>query len=197
MFLQKRSEIVATYALCGFSNPGSIGTQVAALATMAPERKSDLAQVAFRAFVAGSIACFMTACIAGTVYKIASFIAYLCNCFLYFRHFDIVYWLNASDNCCTDVNIVIHTKHYTSIFPVGDSHRKSLYREFHVQNLTQGNIRRLSVKRKMWSNWLLCMPFPSFACIIYKSITPKIVLNTFSSFDIPTSIICASLTNSV
>ena len=32
---------------------------------MAPDRQSDLAQVAFRAFVAGSAACFMTACIAG------------------------------------------------------------------------------------------------------------------------------------
>ncbi|EFX87746.1 hypothetical protein DAPPUDRAFT_22032, partial [Daphnia pulex] len=63
--ISKRAETIATYALCGFSNPGSIGTQIAALSTMAPERQSDLAQVAFRAFVAGSAACFMTACIAG------------------------------------------------------------------------------------------------------------------------------------
>nr|CAH0104896.1 unnamed protein product [Daphnia galeata] len=65
--ISKRAETIATYALCGFSNPGSIGTQIAALSTMAPERQSDLAQVAFRAFVAGSAACFMTACIAGTL----------------------------------------------------------------------------------------------------------------------------------
>ena len=37
---------------------------------MAPERQSDLAQVAFRAFVAGSAACFMTACIAGEREKV-------------------------------------------------------------------------------------------------------------------------------
>jgi len=65
--LSKRSETIATYALCGFSNPGSIGASLASLATMAPRRKSDLALVAFRAFIAGNVACFMTACIAGTL----------------------------------------------------------------------------------------------------------------------------------
>lgn len=60
-----RSRIIATYALCGFSNPASIGIQLAGLGTMAPKRRSDLAKVAFRAFVAGSMACFLTACIAG------------------------------------------------------------------------------------------------------------------------------------
>jgi pyrimidine nucleoside transport protein len=63
--IQKRSETIATFALCGFANPGSIGTQIAALATMAPDRQSDLAQVAFRAFIAGSTASFMNACVAG------------------------------------------------------------------------------------------------------------------------------------
>jgi len=35
------------------------------LGAMAPERKSDLAAIALRAMIAGSAACFMTACIAG------------------------------------------------------------------------------------------------------------------------------------
>ncbi|XP_046655316.1 solute carrier family 28 member 3-like [Daphnia pulicaria] len=65
--VSKRSETIATFALCGFSNPGSIGIQIAALGSMAPSRQTDLAQVAFRAFVSGSIACFMTACVAGTL----------------------------------------------------------------------------------------------------------------------------------
>jgi len=65
--ISKRSETIATYALCGFSNPGSIGSSLAALSTMAPARKSDLARVALRAFIAGNVACFMTACIAGTL----------------------------------------------------------------------------------------------------------------------------------
>jgi nucleoside permease NupC len=56
---------VATYALCGFSNFGSIGIQLGSLGAMAPERKSDLASIALRAMIAGSAACFMTACIAG------------------------------------------------------------------------------------------------------------------------------------
>jgi nucleoside permease NupC len=56
---------VATYALCGFSNFGSIGIQLGSLGAMAPQRKSDLASIALRAMIAGSAACFMTACIAG------------------------------------------------------------------------------------------------------------------------------------
>ena len=35
---------------------------------MAPDRKSDFAGVVFRAFISGSVACFLTACIAGTLY---------------------------------------------------------------------------------------------------------------------------------
>ncbi|KAI9560238.1 hypothetical protein GHT06_014252 [Daphnia sinensis] len=65
--VSKRSETIATYALCGFSNPGSIGIQIATLGSMAPSRQTDLAQVAFRAFISGSIACFMTACVAGAL----------------------------------------------------------------------------------------------------------------------------------
>lgn len=65
--LQPRSKVIATYALCGFSNPASIGIQIAALGTMAPSRQGDLAKVAFRAFVSGSLACFLTACVAGAL----------------------------------------------------------------------------------------------------------------------------------
>ena len=65
IWMQERSKVIATYALCGFSNPGSIGVQLATMSSMAPCRRADLAKVAFRAFVTGSIACFMTACMAG------------------------------------------------------------------------------------------------------------------------------------
>lgn len=71
---QKRSETIATYALCGFSNISSVGIQIGALASMAPERQSDLSQVAFRALIAGCAACFMTACIAGIIYNSIKFI---------------------------------------------------------------------------------------------------------------------------
>ncbi len=61
----KRSLVIATYALCGFSNLGSIGIQLGGIGPMAPERRSDLARIGFRAMVAGSLACFGTACVIG------------------------------------------------------------------------------------------------------------------------------------
>jgi len=67
--LSERSIAIATYALCGFSNPASIGVQIAALSYMAPTRRGHISQVAIRAFIAGSSACFLTACIAGTLIK--------------------------------------------------------------------------------------------------------------------------------
>ena len=66
--LSNRSTVIATYALCGFANPGSIGVQLATLSSLAPERKADFAKVVMRAFVSGTMACFLTACIAGTLY---------------------------------------------------------------------------------------------------------------------------------
>jgi CNT family concentrative nucleoside transporter len=63
--ISERARIIATYALCGFSNIGSIGIQIGGIAAIAPNRQADLAQMGIRAMVGGAIACFMTACIAG------------------------------------------------------------------------------------------------------------------------------------
>ncbi len=63
--ISERSIIIATYALCGFANIGSIGIQIGGIGGIAPERQSDLARISFRAMVAGTLACFTTACIAG------------------------------------------------------------------------------------------------------------------------------------
>lgn len=63
--LQDRSIIIATYALCGFANFGSIGIQLGGIGGIAPDRKHDLAKIALRAMIAGTIAAFMTATIAG------------------------------------------------------------------------------------------------------------------------------------
>ncbi|KAI8809726.1 Na+ dependent nucleoside transporter-like protein, partial [Cladochytrium replicatum] len=60
-----RAEIIATYALCGFSNIASIGIQIGGIGGIAPTRKGEIASLAFSAMIAGSIACFMTASIAG------------------------------------------------------------------------------------------------------------------------------------
>ncbi|CAG5116017.1 unnamed protein product, partial [Candidula unifasciata] len=59
-----RSVVIATYALCGFSNLSSMGIQLGALGAMAPHRKSDMSKIVFRAMLAGNVACFVTACIA-------------------------------------------------------------------------------------------------------------------------------------
>ena len=65
--MQVRAEVIATYALCGFSNISSIGINLGGFSAMAPNRKADLAKVVLRAMIAGSCACFLTACIAGMV----------------------------------------------------------------------------------------------------------------------------------
>ncbi|CAL4096926.1 unnamed protein product, partial [Meganyctiphanes norvegica] len=65
--LTRRSEVIATYALCGFSNLGSMGIMLGGFNAMAPERREDFAKVVFRAMVAGSSACFLTACVAGVL----------------------------------------------------------------------------------------------------------------------------------
>ena len=67
IYTQIRSEIIATYALCGFSNIASIGVVLGELGPMAESRVPDMSKVAIRALVAGTIACLMTACIAGEV----------------------------------------------------------------------------------------------------------------------------------
>lgn len=63
--LSPRSEAIATYALCGFSNFSSIAIQIGGIGGIAPQRKGDLARLGLRAMVAGSLACFQTATIAG------------------------------------------------------------------------------------------------------------------------------------
>lgn len=63
--LSDRSILVATYALCGFSNFASMGLMLGVMSSMAPQRRSDISSLVFRAMIAGNVACFMTACIAG------------------------------------------------------------------------------------------------------------------------------------
>ncbi|MGB7249547.1 MAG: nucleoside transporter C-terminal domain-containing protein, partial [Phormidesmis sp.] len=63
--ISERSVTIATYALCGFANVGSIGIQLGGIGGIAPNRRTDLARIGLRAMIAGTLACFMTACIAG------------------------------------------------------------------------------------------------------------------------------------
>jgi len=63
--LDPRSFTIATYALCGFANFSSIAIQVGGIGALAPNRKSDLARLGLSAVAVGTMANFMSACIAG------------------------------------------------------------------------------------------------------------------------------------
>lgn len=65
--ISERAATIATFALCGFANPGSIGIQLGGLGALAPERKTDFAQVVLRAFIAGCTASLLNACVAGAL----------------------------------------------------------------------------------------------------------------------------------
>ena len=63
--ISERTAIIASYALCGFANFGSIGIQLGGIGAMAPERKKALSALALKAMIGGALASWMTASIAG------------------------------------------------------------------------------------------------------------------------------------
>jgi len=63
--LAPRSFTIATYALCGFANFSSIAIQIGGIGAIAPSRKGDLARLGLKSVAVGSMANFMSACIAG------------------------------------------------------------------------------------------------------------------------------------
>jgi len=63
--ISDRTAIIASYALCGFANFGSIGIQIGGLGSIAPNRRKDLAKLAFKAMIGGALASWLTATIAG------------------------------------------------------------------------------------------------------------------------------------
>jgi CNT family concentrative nucleoside transporter len=63
--LDQRSFVIATFALCGFANLSSIAVQIGGIGALAPSRKSDLARMGLKAMMVGTLANFMSACIAG------------------------------------------------------------------------------------------------------------------------------------
>jgi CNT family concentrative nucleoside transporter len=65
--LDPRSLTIATFALCGFANLSSIGIQIGGIGALAPTRRHDLARLGVRAMIAGTLANFVTATIAGAL----------------------------------------------------------------------------------------------------------------------------------
>lgn len=73
--LHPKSILIATYALCGFANFASIGIQIGGIGALAPKQRRVLSEFGIKALIGGTIACFLTAAIAGmlvTDYNIES-----------------------------------------------------------------------------------------------------------------------------
>jgi CNT family concentrative nucleoside transporter len=65
--LSERSRLLATYALCGFANFGSVGIMIAGFATMAPTRRAEIAQLGLHSLIGGTLATCATAAIVGVL----------------------------------------------------------------------------------------------------------------------------------
>jgi concentrative nucleoside transporter, CNT family len=63
--ISPRSFTITTYALCGFANFASIGIQIGGIGALVPTRRADFARLGLRAMIGGTLAAYMTACIAG------------------------------------------------------------------------------------------------------------------------------------
>lgn len=64
-----KSTMIATYALSGFANFASIGIQIGGISTLAPNQRTNLSALGIKALIGGTIACLMTACIAGMMWE--------------------------------------------------------------------------------------------------------------------------------
>jgi len=60
-----RSAVIASYALCGFANFGSLAILLGGIGGIAPARRPEVASLGLRSILAGSLATFMTGCVAG------------------------------------------------------------------------------------------------------------------------------------
>lgn len=65
--LSPRSRLIATYALCGFGNIGSLGVQIGILSQLAPSRAGDVSRLAISALISGVMATLTSATVAGLV----------------------------------------------------------------------------------------------------------------------------------
>uniref|UniRef100_A0A8C7XRH3 Solute carrier family 28 member 1 n=1 Tax=Oryzias sinensis TaxID=183150 RepID=A0A8C7XRH3_9TELE len=65
---QVRSEIISTYALCGFANFSSLGIVIGGLSSISPSRRSDISSLVLRAMVTGTCVSLINACVAGLLF---------------------------------------------------------------------------------------------------------------------------------
>lgn len=68
--LSAHTQVVITFALCGFANLSSIAMMLGGLGSLAPERRSDIARMGLRAVLAGSLSNLMSAVLAGLFFSL-------------------------------------------------------------------------------------------------------------------------------
>lgn len=66
----KRTIVLLTYAMCGFANIVSIGIQIGGIGSLAPNQRGNLAALGVKAVLGGTIACYLSACVAGMLVQI-------------------------------------------------------------------------------------------------------------------------------
>jgi CNT family concentrative nucleoside transporter len=67
--ISQRSAVIASYALCGFANFGSLAILIGAIGAVAPSRRPDMARLGLLSILSGSLATFMTGCVAGILMR--------------------------------------------------------------------------------------------------------------------------------
>ena len=67
--MSQKTQVILSYALCGFANISSVAILLGGLGTMAPSRRDDIARMGFKAVIAGSMSNFMSAAIAGVIFS--------------------------------------------------------------------------------------------------------------------------------
>ena len=65
LFKEEKSVIIATYILCGFATFASIGIQIGGIGSLAPDKRTTLSELGFRALLGGTVASLFTAVIVG------------------------------------------------------------------------------------------------------------------------------------
>ena len=63
--LSEKGLIISSFAICGFANFSSVGMQIGGISALVPERRADLAKLGIRALISGTLASYLSACIAG------------------------------------------------------------------------------------------------------------------------------------
>ncbi|XP_055518582.1 sodium/nucleoside cotransporter 1 [Leucoraja erinacea] len=98
-WISPRAETISTYALCGFANFSSIGIMLGGLSAMAPDRKSDFAEIIIRALITGFFTSLVNACVAGILYVPREVL----DCISYLNSSDFSGVSTDLESCCSSL----------------------------------------------------------------------------------------------